>query len=113
MVGTKEIVLKFIGTGIESMYQACVYICDACGAPVYYGPTYDGSLTLCLRKNTVYKIYAKNMVAVFYVSDEENVYTFSLINSFPNLKTITFQLTDANYSNLPIKKGEIILCQKQ
>ena len=91
------------------------YIYDLCGNLLYNGKTYNGKITFCLKNNCLYKIYAilngKRLRNVFYVNDWNDIYVFSFKRTL--IRTIIFRLRDANYSNLPIKKGEIILWQRQ
>ena len=116
----KKVILKFIGTGINVFYQADVCIYDKCGNLVYEGKTYNRKLIICLKKNEVYRLVAKSygeaIINAFYVNEKDEEYVFFFkrgIFKSNNLRTITFLLTDANYGNLQIEKGEMILWQKQ
>ena len=114
-----NIILKFIGTGINNNYQAIVRIYDKYNNLLYNKKTYNGKLNLSLKKNTVYKLVATSCDDIiktsFYVTKYNNDYIFifnrSIFNN-SNLRTITFLLRDANYDNLPIEKGEMFLWQK-
>ena len=114
VVTIHNIVLKFIGTGLDNKYQACVNIYDTCNNLIYKNKTYNGTLNVCLKNNTLYKIKAdlcsEQLNTFFYVTNNCDKYVFIfnrciLNNNTPKLKTITFLLNDANYFNLPIEKG--------
>ena len=114
----QKVILKFVGTGIKNKYQACVNIYDTNGNLLYQKKTYNGKLILYLKKNKLYKLVAEScsdMIKTSFYVNRLNEYVFffnrSIVNS--NLRIITFLLNDANYNNLPIKKGEIVLWQKQ
>ena len=115
----QKVVLKFIGTGIEDNYQACVKIYDTYGNLLYNQKTYNGELVLYLEKGQVYKVsascYGEFLKKVFYVNEDNKKYVFYFnrsLQNIPLLRTITFFWNDANYENLPIEKGEIILWKK-
>lgn len=116
VVSIKDVILKFIGTGIDDYYQACVFIYDMDGKLLYQKKTYNGEVRLCLDVGTLYKVvaisYGEVIKRVFYVRDNKSKYIFLFQRSIFGERTITFLLTDANYNNLPIEKGEIFLCQK-
>ena len=120
MVVKIKITLNFIGTGINNEYQACIFIYDKSNKLLYHKKTYNGKTTICLKPNEAYKLIAKSkkeiIHKVFYIDKKTKTITFIFSRSIYNpekLRTITFLLTDANYYNLPIEKGEIFLCQKQ
>ena len=122
VVNIKNVILNFIGTGIKDQYQADVYIFDCSNNLLYQRRTYNGKIFLCLKENMVYNIIAKSynnvIKAVFYIKKNKNEYIFFFNRCFikendnSNLRTITFLLTDANYNNLPIEKGEMVLWPK-
>lgn len=114
----KKLKLNFIGTGLKDKYQALVYIYDAYGNLVYKKKTYDGVLTLHLRKNHVYKLVATScgdtIYSSFYTNKSKYCFVFNRsILRVNNARTITFLLTDFYYKNLPIEKGEMYLWQRQ
>ena len=115
VVRIKKIILNFIGTGLYNNYQACVSIYDKCNNLLYYKKTYNGKLVLELKENNTYTLIAKlnnEIINTSFYTNKTN-YIFIFNNSIINKsRTITFLLKDANYSNLPIEKGEIILWQK-
>ena len=70
-----------------------------------------------LERNKVYRLFAisynNTINAAFYVSENKNKYVFIFQRSiYNNFRTITFLLKDANYSNLPIGEGELVIWQK-
>ena len=115
VVRIKKVILKFIGTGIKDKYQACVNIYDTCGNKIHENKTYNGKLVLNLEENTVYKLVAKSyneeIRTAFYVTEKRKKYIFFFNRSIVR-RTITFLLTDANYYNLPIEKGDMFLWQQ-
>ena len=102
-----NITLKFLGTGYGNCNQVDVKIYDKNNNLIYYGNSFNGIIKLCLKKNSVYLIKATSLnnvlITTFYVDNCE-YFIFDL-----NYRIITFQLTDYNYDNLPIMKGEILL----
>lgn len=44
--------------------------------------------------------------------NKNNYFLFKINNKKINLQTVTFWVTDKNYKGLPLKKGEMILWQK-
>ena len=117
----KKVVLRFIGTGVGNKCQAYTRVYDKCGKIIFEGKTYDGYLTLYLEKNAVYRLFALSygdaVINVFYVNNSDEKYIFYFRRSLrkydnPYPKPITFLLSDVNYYNLPIEKGEMVLWQK-
>ena len=111
----KKILLKFNSLGLENYFQAYVKIYDKNNNLIYEGKTYNGELSVCLKKCQAYSLsanlYGLSLLSSFYVNNND-VYLFSF-NSFNNeTNTITFLLTDSNYSNLPIERGELLLWQR-
>ena len=117
-----KIKLKFIGTGYNNDYQACVKIYDF-NTLLYQKQTYNGKLTINLKENKLYKIVASScdetINTSIYITKNSQIFIFKfnrgvLQNNYPtNIRTITFLLNDANYDNLPVEKGEMFLWQKQ
>ena len=108
----KQVYLKFIGTGYKSNYQADVVITDN-NKVVCKSKTYNGLLKVSLCLNKVYLIKASclgyTIKAIVIINDNDTyyfVFPYSYIN---NSKVFTFLLTDQNYKNLPIEKGELLL----
>lgn len=115
-----KITLNFIGTGINDEYQACIHIYDKNKKLLYHKKTYNGKIAVCLKENETYRLiatsYNEKLDKIFYIDKKTKSITFIFKRSIyipPKLRTIIFLLTDANYSNLPIEKGEMILWQKQ
>lgn len=111
--------IKILGTGINDSYQACVSVYDNCNILVYEGLTYNGCLCVNLNVCMGYIIVIKScngvIIQALYVDNCTLVYVFNAnqMESEPERKIITFLLTDFNYTNLPIMKGELILWQRQ
>ena len=108
----KKIQLLFYGLGYYNINQATVRIVKE-KEPIWIGETYSGRVTICLEEEQAYTLIAtsnrKRIQLVFYVDKKRKKYYFF----FPIITySITFHLTDSNYQNLPIEKGEIILWQE-
>ena len=110
----KNIVLKFIGTGINNTMQASIEIYDRFNNLLCIKKTYNGEIVVSLKEKEVYRLVGtlcnNKLNASFYVN-ERNKYVFIFNNCIYNMRTIT--LKDANYNDLPIGKGMIVLWQKQ
>ncbi len=110
----KKINIHFNGLGYQDIFQATikVYKDNKC---IMIGKTYDGSIALELEENNLYYIKAISNNEIIkkniYLSNKDLFLCFSFERAINN--KITFYLTDSNYKNLKIMKGEIILCQKQ
>ena len=107
----KNIILKFLGTGLLDKYQAKVIVFDK-NKTYYCVSSYNGEIQLSLEKNKAYNIYATFMNQVistaFYVTNQEiYIFYFNNIIHIPK-RIITFQLNDLYYK-IPIMKGEILL----
>ena len=104
----KNIKIIIIGSGYCNIYQPNIKIYKE-KELIYDGYTYNGELELCLEENSVYKLIGtlnnRIIKIAFYVDKNINKYIFN----FFSIKRIIFLLTDFNYKNLPIKKGEILL----
>lgn len=111
----KKIKLKFYGLGYNDINQAYIKIYDINNNLIYEGQTYNNEIIICLNENNIYNLYAytcyETLNKSFYVYDQYE-YNF-IFNNIIYDNTITFLLTDYNYSNLPIERGEITLWQKQ
>ena len=115
----KKIKLKFIGLGLKNKYQAHIIIYDNNSNIIYDGDTYNGFIIVTLNTKTAYIIKATSLgdyiYSIFYVDNENCEYKFIFSRSIYNTNNniITFLLTDYNYRNLPIEKGELILWPNQ
>jgi len=110
-------ILRFLGTGYNKYYQAHVKIYDN-NYLVYSGYTYNGIIKCNLKRGcyymeakTNYGLISKKIIIVDNINEYTFVFNYAIINNTNNI--ITFLLTDYNYANLPIKKGDIYLWQKQ
>lgn len=105
----KKINIKIVGLGIGEKAQGIITICQK-GKKIFENKTYNGEIYLKLKEKEAYSLNIYSMQGnkhiYFYVDKNINKYVFSLFNS---IKIVTFQLTDANYYNLPIEKGELLL----
>ena len=111
----KDINLIFIGAGYNNFYQAQVKIYDN-DQLICCKNSYNGRINLCLESNKVYKTHIKTInnyiITSFYVNDFNNNYYFNINCNYIKNRIITFLLTDYNYDNLKIGKGELIVWQK-
>ena len=111
----KKINLHFNGLGYFNIFQATikVYKDNKC---ILKKKTYNGNISLELEENSIYCIKAisrnETIIRNIYLSNQDLFICFSFERAISNNR-ITFYLTDSNYKNLKIMKGEIILCQKQ
>ncbi len=114
----KRIKIIFSGVGCSSRYQVFVKIYDVNNILVFSGYTHKGFIIAELEVGEVYSIiatsYNDKLSGSFYLSKNKDKYYFVLPSSIheDNLNTITFLLTDYNYDNLPIERGELILWQE-
>jgi hypothetical protein len=105
--------IKFAGLGIENEYQAYVKVYDG-DELVFEGFTVNGEVCLHLKKNKVYRVWAKFFDEVIntsiYTSDCDYVLFFehSILEPPLEPQTVTFLLRDFYY-DIPIERGEIIL----
>ena len=109
----KEVTLKFIGTGYKDKYQANINIYDMNNNLILECTTYNGYINICLKEYCYYKVISKidNEILNGVIYINQDIYTFIFNRSY--IPTITtFILTDYNYDNLPIEKGELILWQR-
>ena len=115
----KKYKIRFLNVGYNDSYQVKLKIYDSNNKLVFSGTTYNGEITILLKKNKVYRLEAyflnEKICTSFYTSNEYNLLFFfnhSIINQ-PDITihTVTFLLTDYYY-NLPIEKGEILLWQR-
>ena len=104
----QNIKFKILGTGYNQYYQAKVKIYNN-NCLIKEGITYNGIIYFCLEKNKTYKVvitlYNSKSISTIYTN--KNIFVFSLCNCIKN-RLLTFLLTDSNYMNLPIEKGELI-----
>ena len=114
----RNVNIRILGTGINNICQACVSIYNSCGDLVYEGLTCNGCISVNLKMYVGYIIIIKSYTGirrdVFYVDACTGCYAFSTYEQNRQEENeVTFLLTDLNYENLPIEKGEIILWQNQ
>ena len=109
-----EITLIFIGTGYKERYQSYIEIYDLNNKLIYEGYTYNGCISICLKNNTYYKIKAilDNDILNGVIYTNQTIYKFIFNRSYIPINITTFIVTDYNYNNLPIEKGELILWQR-
>ena len=109
----EKVVLKFIGTGINDKYQACVRIYNHSGELLYNKETYNGKLILYFNKSQAYRLVAISngdiIRNVFYVNNYNCEYIFYFKRILKKERTITFLLKDVNYDNLPIGSATLTL----
>ena len=109
----KEINLKFIGLGINDMYQADIIIYDIFGNVVKKCHTYNAHTKVCLKKNCYYKVVAimkfSKLERFIYINNNDTYY-FVFNHAYINnrQRVITFYLRDYFY-NLPIERGNLYI----
>ena len=112
----KNVTIRLLGVG-NSIFQPEVVIYDDSGCIVYSGCAYNGMVHVMLCCNKCYKVVVKSCLAqcitIIYIG-KPTVYSINLNSCCQiNRRIITFLLSDENYSNLPIEKGQVILWQRQ
>jgi len=112
----KNIKLKFIDAGINDSFQYDIKVFDINDKLLYEGTTYNGEICLMLTVNHCYKVFAKScnhtICKSIYISSSRNTILL-WSEKYKIIKPVTFILTDANYNNLCISKGEIILNEQR
>lgn len=107
-----RIKLRFIGTGINDFYQARVKIYDKNHNLLKDRYTYNGIIYFTAHNKEIYNItvnFINIIINIPLYINNKYKYEFYLSNNRrTEFNLITFLLTDSNYLNLPIKKGEII-----
>ena len=101
----KNIFIKINGLSCRDL----ISIYDGCS--LIYKNYYNGLINICLDKNKVYKIVINTSLRTFiysFIASCHDRITFNI----PNNNIITFRLTDSNYLNLPIERGELLLWEK-
>ena len=111
----KNVILRFIGVGINDTYQAYVIIHDKDNKMVYSGYTYNSEIELLVNENNIYKVeafFCGEIIKTSFYINNSNIYVFKFKHAiYKRNNTVTFLLTDFYYKNLKIKKGEILLWQ--
>lgn len=106
--GNIDVIIRFIGLGINNNYQAFVKIYDSNNNLVFDGITYNGSINVTLNMYCTYRLEARFLSEFIktnmYITKCNYVFIFN--HSIFNRRTITFLLKDYYY-NLPIERGEI------
>lgn len=111
----KNVTIRLLGVG-NSIFQPEVVIYDGSGCIVYSGCAYNGMVQVMLCCDRCYKVIARcclaQTAAVIYIG-KNDIYGINMNTCCQNDENlVTFTLSDANYSNLPIEKGEVILWQR-
>ena len=110
----KKINIHFNGLGYQNIFQATikVYKDKKC---IIKQKTYNGNITLELEENNLYHVVAisnnEKIIKNIYLSKKDLCLCFSFPRAIIKNK-VTFYLTDSNYKNLKIMKGEILLWPK-
>lgn len=103
----KDIIIEILGFGF--CHEANITIWNSNQELVYVGKTFFGKIKVALKAKSIYLLSVcsvrGNLQIPFYVDCKRKYYYFG----YPVERFITFQLMDANYLNLPIEKGEIIV----
>lgn len=108
-----KVTFNFLGLGFLNNFQAHIKIYDKCKL-IYEEETYNGSISLRLKENKVYKV----VVSTLYNEQSINILIdrniYNLYFPYYNTSNIkTFLLTDATYSGLKIERGNIVVWPKQ
>lgn len=107
----REITIQILGLGL--CHEGCVSIRDSHGKLLCESKTVFGRIKVSLKPKNIYLLSFHSFRGVFripfYVDCKRDCYYFEWPMRRPIERIITFQLTDANYMNLPIEKGEIIV----
>lgn len=108
-------VIRVLGLGYKDIYQAYIEVyCN--NQLIDEKETNNGQIKVCLKNGNVYELkitinnilYKRNV----YVTDDIDIYDIILFSNYINniiTRNITFLLTDLNYENLPIERGNLIL----
>ena len=109
-----NIIIKIKGLGIGDESQAILFLSNNKNKLLERLKTYNGQIEVSLKPNCLYNLLIisnqgrKNIS--FYVDNKRKCYCFSIFDIIT--RKIIFRLKDANYENLPIEKGAIILWLK-
>ena len=114
----KRINLYFLGLGYYCINQANVCIYDKSGRLVRNLKSYNGKVSTCLCEGCYYLVAKSKCETINKVLDVNCLndnYTFIFRSAYMDInpRLATFILTDRNYDNLPIEKGNLILWQRQ
>ena len=110
----KKLNIYFKGLGYCDIFQAKVrvYRKNQC---IKEKETFNGKVSFNLEENQIYHIIAisknETIEKNIYLSKEDLNLCFAFNRALLENR-ITFYLTDSNYENLKIMKGEIVLWQK-
>ena len=110
--------LYFFGLGCNDLYQANIKIYDGKHL-IVNKKTYNGKVIVCLKPDKKYLLIAESnfskIISYLNITSLQNKYYYIFSNAYCNAtnnRIITFLLTDYNYVNLPIEKGEMVIWQK-
>ena len=105
--------IKICIQGIN-LYNKDIKIYNLDGLLINYEWLNQNTIKIMGKRKNFYRLVISGLTKeiiinqVFYVNDRELV-NLNFFRTIKKKKIITIKLTDALYSNLPIKKGEIIL----
>lgn len=111
----KNIDIIIIGLGYGCYNQAKIKVYDECNHLVGSKTTYNGRTSFCLKKYSTYHIkvcYRGGIINRCIYVYNSNYYAIQLRSSLMGnniiRRPITFLLTDYNYNNLKIERGDLV-----
>lgn len=107
----KNITIQILGVGFCDEVKVSIW--NSQHECIFDGKTNFGKISVALDTKNIYLLSVNShrgyFQIPFYVDCKRDCYYFEWPMRRPIERIITFQLTDANYMNLPIEKGEIIV----
>ena len=113
----KEITINLLGIGNIKGNGIKIIIYDSNSYIVCKKIIYNNKLNICLKQNQIYIIEVeyfdwtinKSFIVLNNICNYYFKFNQSIICNNNSGRNITFLLTDYNYSNLPIERGNLIL----
>lgn len=105
--------IEIIINGLINQSEILIY--NSNNRLIYKSRTNNGRVNVCLREKEIYKITicSKNMTKLFYLNSGCSFIMFYVNycfnNNSENTRVRTFLLTDRNYKDLRIERGDIYL----
>lgn len=107
----KNVKIIINGLGYKNINQSYILVYDYNDKLIYKCKSYNGIINVCLKEKCIYKliICSLGITKYFYLSSNQSnivIYTNYIVNNINN-NIRFFTLTDKNYENLKIERGEI------